>query len=90
MLTCYKTARVMAARRRRGLLRFHVSICVEGLSLTFVARCGRMRCPLRVVGFGWLLGVADHVLSGPRDDTRCLEPVGLGISLLSCERFLRS
>ena len=78
----------MAARRWRKAIGFHVSICAGGLLLTLAVHCGTMPSLLHTVGFGWLLGVAYHLLSKPADDTRCLEVVCLVFHF--CVRFLRS
>ena len=67
-------------------LGFHVSVCVDWILPTFADRCGTLQCLLRIVGFGYPLGVADHLLSRPGDDTRCLDRAGPGF-LFSSVRF---
>ena len=45
-------------------------------------------CLLRAVRFGWLLGVADRLLSKPGGDRRCLEPES--VEFFFCNVVLRA
>ena len=64
-----------------GPFGFHVSICA-GASADICCQLRHDACLLRAVRFGWLLGVADRLLSKPGGDGRCLELAGMGF--LSC------
>ena len=38
-------------------------LCAGGIWPTFADRCGTLQCLLHIVGFGWLLGAVDRLLS---------------------------